>query len=113
MLKPLKVVLIGAGGIAGGHRNIYLAHADRAQLVAICDINESAARKLAQNTDAQIFVDAEAMLKTADIDAVDICTIHDQHAPLAIAAAQAGKHILLEKPMACSMPDCLDILRSE
>src|ERR1043166_3108387 len=112
MLKPLKVVLIGAGGIAGGHRNIYLAHADQARLAAICDINEEAARKLARNTDVRVFVDADEMLEHADIDAVDICTIHDQHAPLAIAAAQAGKHILLEKPMACSMPDCLDILRA-
>lgn len=112
MLKPLKVGLIGAGGIAGGHRDVFLAHSDQARLVAICDINEDAARKLAQTTDAHVFVDADAMLKTADIDAVDICTIHDQHAPLAIAAAEAGKHILLEKPMACSMQECQDIVRA-
>jgi len=50
------------------------------------------------------------MLNKEDIDAVDICTIHDQHKFQTISAAEAGKHILLEKPMACSIRDCRDMV---
>ncbi len=46
------------------------------------------------------------MLAEADIEAVDICTVHDQHAALAIAALQAGKHVIVEKPMAYSLEEC-------
>jgi predicted dehydrogenase len=46
------------------------------------------------------------MIREADIDAVDICTVHKLHAPLAVMAAQAGKHVLVEKPMACSLSEC-------
>ena len=48
-----------------------------------------------------VFTDAREMFEQSDIDAVDICTIHDTHADLAIAAARAGKHVLLEKPWRC------------
>ena len=41
-----------------------------------------------------------------DLDAVYICTHHDSHAPLAIAAARAGKHILIEKPLSLSVEEC-------
>jgi predicted dehydrogenase len=59
-----------------------------------------------------VFVDADAMLKSADLDAVDICTIHDQHAPLAIAAAKAGKHIICEKPLANTVRESVEMLKA-
>jgi len=52
------------------------------------------------------------MLAEANIDAVDICTPHDLHAPLSIAAAQAGKHVLVEKPMATTLQDCYAMVQA-
>ena len=57
-----------------------------------------------------IYLDMDKMLREADIDAVDICTTHNAHAPLAIAAAEAGKHVICEKPMAISVQECRDMI---
>ena len=51
----------------------------------------------------------EKMLEEADIDAVDICTWNNAHAPVCIAAAKAGKHVLCEKPMAMNLSDALEM----
>lgn len=107
MSNALRVGLIGAGGISGAHLRAYQQFPDKVELVAVCDIHESAARKRASEAQVEaIYTDPDKMLREAALDAVDICTIHDQHAPLAIAAAEAGKHVLVEKPMACSMQEC-------
>lgn len=111
MTKVLKVGLIGAGGIAGAHLKAYLQLSQQVRLVAICDVREEAARWRAQEAGiTAVYTDAYRMLREADIDAVDICTSHDQHAPLALAAAEAGKHILVEKPMACSLQQCREMV---
>ena len=57
-----------------------------------------------------MYTDFAQLLDEADIDAVDICTTHDTHRDIAVAAAQAGKHLFLEKPMANSLDECRDIL---
>lgn len=107
MSKALRVGLIGAGGISRAHLRAYQQFPDQVELVAVCDINEAAARQRAGEAGVEaVYTDAAAMLRQAALDAVDICTIHDQHAPLAIAAAETGKHVLVEKPMACSMQEC-------
>ena len=49
---------------------------------------------------------------TPRIDAVYICTHHDSHAPLAIAAARAGKHMLIEKPLALTLEECEAVAQS-
>ena len=111
MVQPLKVGLIGTGSIANLHVPAFTRFPNQVQLTALCDIREEAVQRFARNTRAAaVYTDAARMLREADIEAVDICTIHDQHAPLAIAAAEAGKHVLLEKPMATSMKACRDIL---
>ncbi len=97
MTEPLKVGLIGTGSISRAHLPGYQLAPDRVRLTAVCDIRADAARQFAAD---------------AQIDAVDICTIHDTHAPLAIAAARAGKHVLLEKPMAVSIDECRQILEA-
>lgn len=106
MARPLRVGLIGAGNISRAHIPAYRAFPEQIALVAVCDIDEAAARTRAEGTNATIYTDAETMLRKADLDAVDICTIHDQHAPLALAAIARGLHVLVEKPMACSMDEC-------
>ena len=112
-MTPLRIGLIGAGGIARAHMGAFTEHRDEVELVAVCDIREEAARAYAADAGVPpdaVHTDAGALLARDDVDAVDIATIHDQHAANAIAAARAGKHVLLEKPMACSVPEARAIV---
>ena len=113
MSEPMKVGLVGTGGISNRHMNAYLAHPERVHLVAVCDIVESRAQEYAEKVGVEtVYLDYEEMLRKADIDAVDICTSHDLHAPQAVAAAQAGKHVLVEKAMAHTLQGCRDMIES-
>jgi predicted dehydrogenase len=53
-----------------------------------------------------VYTTAAEMIRDAPIDAVDVCTIPDQHVPVALAAIEAGKHVLVEKPFATTLDDC-------
>ena len=109
MSKPLKVGLVGTGGISKAHLPVYQEHPDRVQLTACCDIIEPAAQAFANNAGIDaggVYTDLDDMLKNADIDAIDICTGHAQHAEQSIAAAEAGKHVLVEKIMGNTGEEC-------
>ena len=111
MSEPLKVGMVGTGSISNSHMAAYLEHPDRVRLVAVCDVIEEAARDYAKRAGVEaVYTDLADMLGDSDIDAVDICTGHDQHAAPAIAAARAGKHVLVEKAMAHTLQDCRDMI---
>ena len=113
MAAPMKVGLIGTGGISNRHMIPYLERPDRVQLTAVCDIVEPLAQEYAKKAGVdEIYLDFEEMLQKADIDAVDICTGHSSHAPLAIAAANAGKHVIVEKAMAHTLQGCKDMIEA-
>jgi len=111
MPNPLKVGLIGTGSIAHSHLAAYNQFTDVVRLTALCDIREEALKNFANeaNVDA-LYTDFNELLRNADLDAVDICTTHDQHEPQVIAAAAAGKHILVEKPMGRTMRECREMI---
>jgi predicted dehydrogenase len=97
--------MIGAGQMAHIHAvAIAEQEAGRARLVAIA--GGSRAPALAAEFDAQAEPSIEALLARADVDAVVIATPHTAHLPNVLAAAAAGKHVLLEKPMALSVDEC-------
>ena len=105
MPGPLRIGLIGTGRIAHSHMTAYLDYPDRVQLVAVCDIVEPAAQAYAKEAGVDaVYTDYEKMLREVDLDAVDICSSHDQHWPQTLAAAAAGKHALVEKSMAHNLP---------
>ena len=113
MAEPMKVGLVGTGGISNRHMIPYLDRPDRVRLTAVCDVVESLAQEYAKKAGVEaIYLDFEEMLREADIDAVDICTGHSSHAPLAIAAAKAGKHVIVEKAMAHTLQGCKDMLEA-
>lgn len=113
MSKPLKIGIVGTGRIANRHLTAYLEHSDRVQLNGVCDIVQDAARDYAQRAGVKnVYTSLDEMLATADVDAIDICTSHDQHAPQAIAAASAGKHVLVEKSMAHTLQACRDMIEA-
>ncbi len=95
---------IGVGGMGGGHVNTIkgLAGDMNLQQVAVCDV-WAKKRDWAQKTTgcdaAQVYTDYRKLLENKDIDVVVIATPDHWHAPIAIAAMQAGKHVYCEKPM--------------
>lgn len=111
MTKPLKIGLIGTGAISNLHLLAMNMAKEKVKLTAVCDIREDAVRQFASQAKIKaVYTDALMMLKEADIEAVDICASHHVHRDLAVASAEAGKHVLLEKPMAISLQECRDII---
>lgn len=104
-MKKLNIAIIGAGNIAqSAHLPAYKERND-VNLVAICDWNLERAQEVAKQYNIpNVFRTVEEALENVpEIEAVDICVWNRSHAPVAIAAAKAGKHILCEKPMAWSV----------
>lgn len=110
MTDRLKVGVVGAGVIAQVmHLNYLRELSDRFEIVALCDISgENAANNAQRYNVSKTFTDWREMLENADIDAVFILT-SGSHAPIAIAAAKAGKHVLVEKPMCFSVAEGLEM----
>ncbi|MEP6637715.1 MAG: Gfo/Idh/MocA family oxidoreductase [Chloroflexota bacterium] len=103
--------LIGAGGMAHIHAvAITEQEAGRARVVAVAGGTRSPA--LAAEFGATAERSVEALLGRADIDAVVIATPHTAHLPNVLAAAAAGKHILLEKPMALDVGECRTMIEA-
>lgn len=107
--KPVRVGLIGAGGISAAHINGFRKYGDRIRCVAMADINEG---HIAQRVDqlaepVRRFTDWKAMLDEYgdELDAVDICLPHHLHAQAILDAAAAGKHVLCEKPMCMTLAE--------
>jgi predicted dehydrogenase len=104
----LRIGLVGAGWMGHTHARAWLAHATRAQLVAVADASESRARTLAERYGAgraQVYPGLGELLAAPDVDAVDICLPHHLHAEAVVAAAGAGKHVLCEKPLCVSLEE--------
>lgn len=107
MFTPIRVCLVGAGRAAKVHASSLVHHIPAGRLAAIVDTN----RDVLQETAAQFGIEGrfgtlEEALEVADFDAVVITTPTFTHAPLAMMAANAGKHVFLEKPMALTLAEC-------
>ena len=110
MAKSLKVGIIGVGGIARTHIPGWNAspHAD---LVAGCDISEDIVKQWGEtNRIKKLVTDSADLFNDADIDIIDVCTPNMYHAPLAIAALEAGKHVICEKPLAPTPQDIRNMI---
>lgn len=98
-MGKLKVAVIGAGSISEVHFNGYDQNAD-AIMYAVCDLNEERARAKADKYGAKkVYTDYRELLADPEVDAVSICTWNNSHAEISIAALEAGKHVLVEKPL--------------
>ena len=86
---------------------------ERVRLAAVCDTREDAAAKVAREFGLERhYTDLAEMLAEAPIDAVDICLPHHLHYPAALAALKVGKHVLVEKPFAVSMAECVELVET-
>jgi predicted dehydrogenase len=108
-MSRLKLALIGCGGMGLSHLRRFHVLAGRLQLTAIVDIDLTAAQQVAQH-----FPEAVAATDYRDIldriDAVLIALPHHLHHGVALDCIKAGKHVLLEKPMAISEEQCLELI---
>ncbi len=105
-MERFGIGIIGAGGIASAHASAWLAVGDSCQLVAFADQDVRRAQERTEQFGAAMwFTDPYEMLQRDDIHIVSICTPPFNHAELTIAALEAGKHVLVEKPMCCSLEE--------
>ncbi|GAA1736974.1 Gfo/Idh/MocA family oxidoreductase [Brachybacterium phenoliresistens] len=110
-MTKLRIGVIGAGSIAQIHLESYRGNPD-AEIVAVADINHERARSVADSFGApDAYGDPHEMLADPSIDAVSVCTWNNSHATWAIAAIEAGKHVLVEKPIARTLAEALEIQR--
>ncbi|MCC6694469.1 MAG: bi-domain-containing oxidoreductase [Candidatus Hydrogenedentes bacterium] len=101
------VAVIGAGGFASAFHLPNVAKMSGARLVAVVNRTGAKAKQAAEKYGAAYCTtDVNQVLADDAVKAVIIATRHNLHAPLAIAAAKAGKHVFVEKPMAMTVPDC-------
>jgi len=103
----IRVAILGCGKIAAAHALGYQQASDLAEVVVCCDVwdIQLAQKMAAQFPQAEVVSSWEAIIERDDIDAVDICMPPYLHAPIVLAAAAAGKHILVEKPMAMNLTE--------
>lgn len=112
----LRVGIIGTGGIVDAHIRGWLAFPEDCRIVALADVvSGKAAEKAAQHglADVTTYVSSDALLREADLDVVSVVTPPSTHAELAIAALDAGVHVLVEKPMAPSLEECDAMLAAQ
>lgn len=104
MSERVKIGVVGCGVVAAAYYLPYLMRDERAELVALCDIYPERTRHCQRLFGArETYEDYFDMLEKADIDAVFILTAPGTHVSFTLAALDAGKHILLQKPMATDM----------
>lgn len=110
-MQPVRIALIGCGYIAQKHVRSLLEIREDAELVALCDIDKHQLERFAEDVckshypNLRLYSSLEDCLSSDDIDLIAITTSSHTHAALSIAALQAGKHVLVEKPLALSIQD--------
>ena len=117
MAEKIRMAMLGCGGMSGAHMGGLKALWDKDikifDIVATCDIVEERAITRAkqaeemQGTAPSVYTDVEDMLeKESDLDAVNICSLHRAHHTLAVPCLDAGKHVIIEKPLAITTRTC-------
>jgi predicted dehydrogenase len=106
MSKKIRLAMLGAGLMAPTHLEAIRRLGDRAEWVAVADVNAAARGKAAETFGIpHQYEDAFQAAREAEADAVIICLPNHLHAPATLAALESGKHVLVEKPMALSLAD--------
>ena len=104
-MKVLHIGMIGCGEISNKATSKGIAAATNARLEMAMDVREEIAADMGEQYDVEHTTDLDALLGNEHVDAVYIATPHYLHAPLSIKALEAGKHVLVEKPIATSLAD--------
>ena len=112
-MKKIGIGIIGCGGITLQNHLPGLALCPEAQVVALCDNDPAVLRRASQQSGIEaISTDYRELLKRDDIKAVIIATPNVVHAPIALAAIAAGKHVLCEKPIAMNTTEAMQMYQA-
>ena len=106
-----RLALVGCGRISRNHFDA-IARIDGLELCAVCDTVADRARAAGQEQGVESFTNYAEMLKAVEADVVIVCTPSGLHAAQGIAAARAGKHVITEKPMAITLEQADDLVKS-
>jgi UDP-N-acetylglucosamine 3-dehydrogenase len=110
-MKKLGVAVIGTGFWGRNHARVY-KELESTNLIAICDVNGERAKAIADQFGVKAYTDSSLMLKNAEIEAVNVCTWSTMLAKEAQKALHAGKHVLVEKPMATNTKQAEKLLET-
>ncbi len=103
--RKIRLALVGCGRIAKNHFGAIKQHADRAELVGVCDIDPKALEEAAEATGAMPYASLTEMLAKCEADAFILTTPSGLHPEQTIQVAEAGRHVITEKPMATRWED--------
>lgn len=103
--RKVRFALVGCGRISTNHIDALAKHADRAELVAVCDIDPAALERARVRTGVPAFRSLEELLAGSDPDVVILATPSGLHADQAITVAASGRHVMTEKPLATRWQD--------
>src|SRR5215213_333427 len=108
--RPLKVGVLGAGAIAQAAHFEACRKAKNAELYAICEVAQDLLERMsAIHVPRKAYADYEAMLADPNVDAVIVAIADRFHVPMALKALEAGKHVLVEKPMGVTVEECEEL----
>lgn len=111
-MDTLKLAIVGAGAISGAHLRA-LKLIDEIEVLAIADIDPERAENRAQEFNIpHTYVDYKEMIDKEDVEAVSVLTWNQAHAAPSIYALEAGKHVLVEKPMSATLDDAVAISKA-
>jgi UDP-N-acetyl-2-amino-2-deoxyglucuronate dehydrogenase len=103
--RKIRFALTGCGRISGNHFDALQKHAERAELVGVCDIDPGALDRAVERTGAPGFRSLDTMLANTDADVIILATPSGLHSDQAVQVAEAGRHVMTEKPMATRWQD--------
>ena len=110
--RKIRFALVGCGRISKNHFEALARHADRAELVAVCDTRPEALQDAVAQTGAPGFASLDALLAGSAPDVVVLATPSGLHPQQAIQVARAGRHVLSEKPMATKFEEGMAMVRA-
>jgi predicted dehydrogenase len=110
-MKTVRVGIIGAGRMGERHAEAY-SRIPNVEIVGFADIDKARAENVARKYGKHGFENAHLLVNSDKVDAVSICTPNVSHVEPTLLAAEAGKHVLIEKPLATTLKDCDIIIQS-
>jgi len=109
-MNPIRVAIVGCGRISDLHQMGYRGRED-AKIVSVCDTSKTRARKKAKEWGVEkVYTDYSQVLEDKEVDLVELLTPHHLHCSMTVQAAQAGKHISVQKPMALSAAEADEMI---
>lgn len=110
-MNKIRVAIVGAGILGSRHARVF-RELDESELIAVVDVDAARAQRVAEANGAKAFTDLKQLLSTVDVDAISVATPDHLHRGPVLKALGAGKHVLLEKPLATTADDARAIVNA-